>query len=576
MTKDEAYEKQRRERIALERENKKLQALIESYEKGSYTSSEKAEHLKQISKLDWENRQLRNKADDYKERWQIQLRVSDNMHAEAIKREMERDEARDEVNKLKKQCSKVEKQLTGANNLIKELQEELEFLKNEFLKEKAKSLNDGTNSGIPTSQTPYNKEKVIPNSRGKSGKLKGGQVGHEKHVMAPICEDQITEYEEHKLENCPKCFSDDLTLIEERNKDVLDYEIVIKRKRHVFYIYLCNNCGSTVHSPIPLHLKEKTQYGPKIQALGLAMTNTGFVSINRSKKMIDGMIGNDISISEGYLCKLQKRASKTLADFVEAVAQACINSKLLHWDDTVAFINKARACMRFYGNERLALYKAHLRKNREGIDEDGILAALSENTVVVHDHVILNYNDDFFYVNAECCQHLERDLQKLADISGHSWAKKMKELLQTTDHERKLLVESGITEFDSEKLTAFFDEVASLLEVAREEYKTASKYFDDEERRLISRLEEYHDAYFLWVLDFDVPPTNNLAERSLRGIKSKLKISGQFTSLDNARYFANIRTYTETCYRNGINTFEALVRLASGNPYTLSELLGEA
>lgn len=63
---------------------------------------------------------------------------------------------------------------------------------------------------------------------------------------------------------------------------------------------------------------------------------------------------------------------------------------------------------------------------------------------------------------------------------------------------------------------------------------------------------------------------------SLRGQKVKLKVSGQYQSVDTAEYFADIRTYIETCYRNGIDTFAALVRLTSGNPYSVTELLGQA
>ena len=58
--------------------------------------------------------------------------------------------------------------------------------------------------------------------------------------------------------------------------------------------------------------------------------------------------------------------------------------------------------------------------------------------------------------------------------------------------------------------------------------------------------------------------------------KIKLRVSGQFQSVKTASYFADIRTYTETCYRHGVNVYDALVRLTSGNPYTLKELKGEA
>ena len=75
------------------------------------------------------------------------------------------------------------------------------------------------------------------------------------------------------------------------------------------------------------------------------------------------------------------------------------------------------------------------------------------------------------------------------------------------------------------------------------------------------------------ILDFGIPITNNVSERALRGVKTKMKVSGQFQNLSSAEYYANIRSYIETCHRNGINELEALQRLASGNPFTLSEIL---
>ena len=44
-------------------------------------------------------------------------------------------------------------------------------------------------------------------------------------------------------------------------------------------------------------------------------------------------------------------------------------------------------------------------------------------------------------------------------------------------------------------------------------------------------------------------------------------------SVEYARHFAKIRTYLETCARNGINEFEALLRLTQDNPFSLSEVL---
>lgn len=54
--------------------------------------------------------------------------------------------------------------------------------------------------------------------------------------------------------------------------------------------------------------------------------------------------------------------------------------------------------------------------------------------------------------------------------------------------------------------------------------------------------------------------------------KRKRKISYQFKNLNYAEYFANINTYTETCYKFGKNKYEALKRLFDNNLYTIEEL----
>ena len=74
---------------------------------------------------------------------------------------------------------------------------------------------------------------------------------------------------------------------------------------------------------------------------------------------------------------------------------------------------------------------------------------------------------------------------------------------------------------------------------------------------------------------FSLPSDDNLSERGLRGIKSKMKISGQFQNEKTATYYADIKTYIETCYRNNINPTDALIRLMEDNPYTVEEIFNK-
>ena len=55
MTLQEAYEIQRREKMALQREVNRLYAKIAEYDAGTYVSAEKAKHLKEINRLSQES-----------------------------------------------------------------------------------------------------------------------------------------------------------------------------------------------------------------------------------------------------------------------------------------------------------------------------------------------------------------------------------------------------------------------------------------------------------------------------------------------------------------------------------------
>lgn len=106
----------------------------------------------------------------------------------------------------------------------------------------------------------------------------------------------------------------------------------------------------------------------------------------------------------------------------------------------------------------------------------------------------------------------------------------------------------------------------------RENESSTDTYAAPFEKTVIKRIYEYMENYFKWVRDFSLPTTDNLSEHGLRGIKSHMKISGQFDSEKTARYYADVKTYVETCRKNGINELNALSRLCEGNPYTVAEI----
>lgn len=480
---------------------------------------------------------------------------------------------------LKKDHDLLQKELKFKEKLQKELDEkfkEVEALKKEILRLNGYLNVDGTNSGISTSKTPLSKKKVIPNSRKKSEKKIGGQLGHPKSKLKAFTEQEVTETEKHKLELCPFCGGASVETGESIDKDELDYEVVVKKKRHQFSVCKCEECGQVFHQSIPVELKEENQYGNHVGALGLSLMNIGNVSINKVRKMIYGLSEEEINPTEGYLSKQQRKAAWKLSAFMSELQKRCLCLPIIYWDDTVIDINTRRGCLRFYGDETLALYTAHQHKNKEGLDDDEILKLLPVETVVMHDHNRINYNKEYSFSNIECNVHLLRDLQKTTDNLQHQWSGRLKKLLEKTNGERDKAIERDENAFANDYIKKFFAEFDEIMILATEENREDfNKYYAQDERALILRIFEYKDNYLAWVVNFNLPFSNNLSERSLRGVKSKMKIAGQFQNVETARYYAMIKSYIETCYRNRINEVEALVRLCEGNPYTIEEIFAQ-
>ena len=474
-----------------------------------------------------------------------------------------------EANKDKMIDSAVRKATEDKDRIIEEKDQVIDKQAKEIARLTAMLNNDANNSGIPTSKTPIQKKKRVPNSRKKSGRKRGSQPGHKQHKLERFEDDEVDTIITHEPAIntvCPECGSD-MVLLDTIVRDEYRLKIIVEKVRHVFNRYKCGSCGHIVMAEIPQQLSADNQYGIGVQAVTLSLLNEGMVSINRTKSIISGLTRGEIDLSEGYIAKLQKRLASYLGDFENELTKAVIGLKVVCWDDTVIDISTNRACLRFYGDDRLALFKAHMHKDKAGLEEDGILSTLDENTIVVHDHNIINYNDDYVYQNAECCVHLIRDLQKVIDNLDHKWAKEMINLLVETN----VIRNEGDKPLDPDDIYKRYDDILNEADIENE--RDFNRYHGDTEKTLIKRMRTYKTEYLLWVANDEVPFSNNTSERALRGSKTKMKVSGQFNNLNTARHYALIRSYLETGKRFGFSQTELIERALEGNYVKLTEMM---
>ena len=80
-------------------------------------------------------------------------------------------------------------------------------------------------------------------------------------------------------------------------------------------------------------------------------------------------------------------------------------------------------------------------------------------------------------------------------------------------------------------------------------------------RKLACRLEAKREEILLFIEDFTIPFDNNQAERDLRMLKVKQKVSGCFRTEGGAKEFCRLKSYVSTMKKQGRGVMETISSL---------------
>ena len=126
----------------------------------------------------------------------------------------------------------------------------------------------------------------------------------------------------------------------------------------------------------------------------------------------------------------------------------------------------------------------------------------------------------------------------------------------------------GKTSFAEEEYnnakTKYLELIDKWDEEFKKEYEYEKRQYFDSERCLKARIREYVDDHLRFLRDFRIDFTNNLAERGLRKVKTKLKIGGGFRKLEFARYYCDAISIIDTCKKQSMNIGETIKSIFSG------------
>lgn len=362
---------------------------------------------------------------------------------------------------------------------------------------------DVENSSIPSSVNVYKKK--ITNSRVKSNKPKGGQKGHKGCSLEYLEPTNITVIN-HEIV-CPKC-NTLLVTISEKKKQLVDAYVNLKIEEFNIKIGKCPNCGYISKPETPHNLVNNVTYGKSLKSMVILLNTYGLVSINRTSKMINELTGGIINIADSSICNILKETSKKCLHEIEVIKDKLLASPVLHVDETPIRTEGKLGYVHVVSNNEFTLLSGSNTRGTSAVEKIGVLSKYSGT--LVHDHYTLYYN--FGTKHQECNSHILRYLKSITEIEKDGWSLDMSNLLKEILHDRKELIKQGVSNFFME---------------TKEGY---TKYNKDA-INLYKRMEKYKDNHLLFMNDFSKPFENNQAERDVRMLKSKTKVSGCFNML---------------------------------------------
>lgn len=449
--------------------------------------------------------------------------------------------------------------------LIVALWNHIQLLETRIKKLEDQLSKNSNNSSKPPSSDGFNKPN--PKSLRPTGQRKtGGQPGHkgsqlEKHPSP----DTVVL---HTLNQCSKCghFLFNVIPCDYEKRQVFDIPpLKLEITEHCAEVKQCTKCQHKTTANFPDGVTQATQYGERIKSLMIYLNHYQLLPYGRIREFIRDIFSH--KISEGTVFNQTVECFERLEMTEVKIKELLSQASNLHCDESgIRAMGKLHWC-HVASTDRLTAFTLHAKRGLEAIEQMGILKRYGGT--LIHDHFKPYWNYEF--PHALCNAHHLRELTFIYEQHKQTWAKHMIDLLLAIKKQIAWHKEKGLS-FIPSRIAAYercyFEIIHQGLwhpdniTIPKKRFKKQSKA-----KNLLDRLRHYHKSVLAFMYDFSIPFDNNQAERDIRMLKVKQKISGCFRSFANGQRFCRIRSYLSTARKNGKQILEAIEDVFRGIPF---------
>jgi transposase len=437
--------------------------------------------------------------------------------------------------------------------------------------------NSRNSSKPPSSDDPA---KPKPKSlRRSSGKKPGGQKGHPGSTLSLVKDPHhVVVHSPEECEGCGESLSEVVASSYER-RQVVDVPplLALEVTEHRIQRKRCAGCGRSTEATFPLEAstREVVGYGPRIKALMVYLVEYQLLPYERAGELLEDLFGEPAP-GAGTLYSTVERCFEGLEETEEAIREGLLGGAAAvvgGFDETGLRVEGKGMWVHVASTDELTHYAVHEKRGVEATKEIGILPFFKG--VVMHDG-LSSYRQYEQCAHALCNAHHLRELRFIEEEHEQQWAGRMGALLLEIEEAVREEATLGGTRLEPERVEEFERRYQRLVEAGLaanpppERTGKRGRPKQSKGKNLVDRLSKYRCEVLRFMHDFRVPFDNNQAERDLRMVKVRQKISGCFRTRRGAQMFCRIRGYISTMRKQGENVLAALESVFMGEPFVPS------